>query len=73
VNETTRADAERGHGAAAPSKLHATSDDIRGVRSRRDVEDQSRDDEEPEIVNAEHRNQPLSRAAANWNRTIKKT
>ena len=53
MNETAAADAERGRRAAAPPQLDAAADDIGGVRSRRDVEQQAREDKKPEFVNAE--------------------
>ena len=67
VDETAGADAERRGRAAAPADLHAAADDIGGVRARRDVEQQAGDDEEPEIVNAEHRCRSHVGQPPRWN------
>src|ERR1700676_4716927 len=54
MNEATDLDAEYGGRTAAPSQLHAAADDIGGIGSGRDVQQQAGDDEEPKFVNAEH-------------------
>ena len=52
--------------AAAPSHLHAAADDIGRIGSGRDVEQQAGNDEEPELVNAEHAQPPMRRQPAGW-------
>ena len=54
MDETAAADADRGRRPAAPAELDASTDDIGGIRSRGDIEQQSGKDEQPEFVDAEH-------------------
>ena len=61
MNQTAATDADRGRSAAAPAHLQAAADDIGRIGSRRDVEQNPGDDEEPEIVDAEYRPSPATR------------
>src|SRR5437764_9356434 len=53
MKQAAAADADRGRRPAAPPQLDAAAYNIGGVRSGRDVEQQPREDKEPEFVNAE--------------------
>ena len=55
VYEATRADAQRGRDAAAPSELGAAADDVGRVRTGRHVQQETGENENPEIVDAGHR------------------
>ena len=56
MDEATGADTEFRDRTAAPAELRAARDDISQVRPWREREHKSGDDEEPEIVDAQHLN-----------------
>ena len=53
MDQAAAADADRRHRPAAPPHLHAAAGNIGSVRPRRDDEQESREDKEPEIMNTE--------------------
>src|SRR3954451_2733014 len=54
MHQAPAADAENRRSAAAPAELDAAAEDVGGIRPRRDVEHQTRQDKQPEFLNSEH-------------------
>jgi len=56
VNKTTGADPDHRRRPATPAELETAADNVGGVRSRGDVEQQPGKDEKPELMNAKRFN-----------------